>query len=474
MKTFTRSVITVVCGIYCFFFASVQPVHSQNLTCTFTMAEIACLEQHVKVTYTGNATSGDSAVWNFDGAVILDGSGLGPYWIKWLTTGEKHVTLNIQQNGETCTYTRGILIVELPAVFNMTGGGSYPSGGIGVPIGLSGSQPGVIYKLRRNGNYTGNNKVGTGNPIEFGLQTEAGTYDCVANIDGSECIREMEGVAVVTITGGAIVQHICMVSFDTLTNKNILIWNKVESDYVSHFNVYRETYLNNHYEKIAEVPYSSFSTYIDTTADPLIKTDKYKLSVTDTLGNEFEKSPPHKTIHLNINPGIYGFNLIWNHYEGFEFLTYKILRKLSTDPWLVLDSVASNVDSYTDLYTTTGLATYFIEVLRPEPCHPTKGSEYSSVISNTATAAPLGLEEDKLSGILIYPNPVRERLFLSVPGEGKVLFTLEIYRPDGRKVHEDQVRNGTTEIDVTGLQSGMYILKLKGNTASVVKKFFKN
>ena len=473
MKTFIRFLITALCGLYLALVLTTT-VRAQKPTCTFSMMEIACLEQHVKVTFTGSAPQGALYEWDFDGAVILEGSGQGPYWVKWLTTGEKHVSVVVIHNGDTCTHTRAILIVEQPAAFYMTGGGGYPAGGSGVHVGLSSSQSGVIYKLRRNYEYTGINKVGTGNAIDFGKQTEPGIYDCVAKIDGSDCLREMEGEVEVWIIGGPAYQHICMVTFDTTALKNLIIWNKIENDIISHFNIYRETYQSNHYEKIAEVLYNQFSAYLDTTANPLVKSDKYRMSVTDTLGNEFDESPPHKTIHLNINPGIYGFNLIWNHYIGFEFLTYKIHRKLDNGPWLVLDSVASNVDSYTDLYTTPGLATYFIEVVRPEPCNPSKGSSYASVISNTATAAPLGMEEDELSGIKIYPNPVRERLFLSIPGNGSTVFSLQIYRPDGRKVHESQVRKGNTGIDVTSFQSGLYILKLKGTSATVVKKFFKN
>ncbi|MBE0647522.1 MAG: T9SS type A sorting domain-containing protein [Bacteroidales bacterium] len=473
MKISFRFLIAVAYGLFMTLILGSSAI-AQRPTCTFSMAEIACLEQHVKVTFTGSMPEAAFYDWDFDGAIVLEGSGQGPYWIKWLTTGEKHVSVLVIHAGDTCDHTRGILIVEHPALFHMTGGGSYLAGGVGVPVGLSGSQTGVIYKLRRNGVYVENNKLGTGNPIEFGLQTEPGSYDCIAKIDGSDCIREMEGVAVVTISGGAIFQHICMVTFDTAAMKNLIVWNKIGSNHASHFNVYRETYQQNHYEKIAEVPYPQMSTYLDPTADPLMKSDRYRLSVTDTAGNEFEKSPYHKTVHLNINPGIYGFNLIWNHYEGFEFLTYKIYRKLGTDPWEVIDSVASNVDSYTDFYTTSGLATYFIEVIRPEHCIPSKEFGYASVISNIATAAPLGMEEDELSGIMIYPNPAREKLFISLPGEGHELFSLEIYRPDGRKLYESQIRNGNTAIDISGYTSGLYILKVNGNTASVVKKFFKN
>jgi hypothetical protein len=140
----------------------------------------------------------------------------------------------------------------------------------------------------------------------------------------------------------------------------------------------------------------------------------------------------------------------------------------------VIDSVSSAVDSYTDVYTTSGLATYFIEVVRPEPCNPTKNSAYASVLSNTVTSAPLGLEEDELSGILIYPNPVHERLIVSIPGERQATFALEIYRPDGRKVYESQIPEGATSLNILDYQTGLYILKVKGSSAVFVTKFFKN
>jgi len=473
MKTFIRFSKSALSGLFLLLALGYTGI-ANPVTCFFNMAETGCVEQHIKITYTGNSQSSDSCLWNFDGAVILEGSGLGPYWVKWLTTGEKHVTLTIQENGETCTHTRTILIHPEPTLFHMTGGGSYPAGGPGVEVGLNGSQNDVIYKLFRNGNYTGIAVPGTGQPISFGLQTEPGEYTCKAVREGTECVRQMEGVAVVTISGGPIFQHICMVTYDTNAQKNLIIWNKIGNGAVDHFNIYRETYQLNQYEKIGEVPYNQLSVYLDTTANPLVKSDKYRLSVTDTSGQEFEKSPFHKTIHLNINPGIYGFNLIWNHYMGFEFLTYKIHRKLGNGPFTVLDSVSSAIDSYTDFYTTSGLATYFIEVVRPEPCNPTRNYNYTSVISNTATAAPLGLEEDELSGIVIYPNPVHERLIISIPGEQQSTFALEIYRPDGRKIYESQIREGNTQLNIVDYQSGLYILKIKGSSAVFVTKFFKN
>ncbi|MBK6965954.1 MAG: T9SS type A sorting domain-containing protein [Bacteroidales bacterium] len=82
-----------------------------------------------------------------------------------------------------------------PTVFTVTGGGSYCEGGVGVPVGLDGSQVGVNYAI-----VPGTLVVpGDGNPITFGNQL-AGTYTVVATSDGTNpglCLTP------VNMTGGA-------------------------------------------------------------------------------------------------------------------------------------------------------------------------------------------------------------------------------------------------------------------------------
>jgi hypothetical protein len=447
---------------------------SQNLlNCSFTVAAKACIGQEVKVTYTGGVSVNATYVWNFDGATIISGTGQGPWFVKWATTGEKHVTLNISFEGQTCSSTNPVVVIEQPALFHMMGGGIIVPGSQGVNVGLSGSESGIIYKLRLNGQYTGVVVPGTGQAISFGLQTVPGNYSAVARVDGSDCMREMEGLAIVTAGQPALQPFICMVTFDTAESKNKIIWNKHDGLHIAHYNIYKETYQNNIYAKIGEVPFSSFSAFLDPSSNPLVKSDKFKISITDSAGLESEKSPHHKTIHLNISPGIFGFNLIWNHYEGFDYQTYRIHRQHEGDAWQVIDSVASNVDSYTDLYSTSGVMTYFIEVVRPEPCNPSfKVNESISLISNTATAAPLGIVEDKRSGIQAYPNPVIDRLTLLLPGSSEC--QVEILQSDGITVLKYMASGPKAEVNVSHLNHGFYILKITTNGNTVVQKLIKN
>ena len=265
-------------------FAGGITAHAQSalLNCEFNVPSTVCINQQVQVVYVGGASPSATYVWDFDGAVVLSGSGQGPYTIKWETTGIKIVSLHIEWETQTCTWSKEVHVVPVPEVFAMTGGGVYVPGGPGVPIGLSGSQPNIIYKLRRYAEYTGISLVGTGLPLNFPPQTTAGSYNCVAKVDGADCLAEMEGEAIVTILEIPF-QHICMVSFDTLTEKNEIIWNKINAPYISHFNIYKENHINNQFTKIAEVPYQNFSTFIDTGSHPLVKSDRYRLSVVDSF-----------------------------------------------------------------------------------------------------------------------------------------------------------------------------------------------
>jgi len=454
------------------FYSTLSAQVPDTLIVDFSMSENGCVNQAVDtIKYTGNAQENATFTWNFDGAVILYGSGQGPYVVKWETLGLKTVTLIVHWETLVADKSRHIHINPLPELFNMTGGGSYPAGGGGVEVGLSGSQLEVEYKLRRNGYYTNIVINGTGNPISFGLQTEPGTYTAVA--DNNSCLREMYDTVAVSIIALPFAE-ICMVKFDTLAQKNMIIWNKIENTLISQVNVYKETSQSDIFEKIAEVPWSSPGIYVDTNSYPLVHSDRYRISFANNSGNETEKSYPHKTIHLNINAGIYGFNLIWNDYEGFDFLTYNIYRKIGTEGYVKIASVASNVDSYTDFYTTSGLVTYYIEVIRPEPCQPElKSGSYDAIVSNTATAAPLGIEDNQKSGVIIYPNPAKDKVIVVLNPKSEKFTTLELFKPNGQLIRTLQTSNVRSELDLSMLTAGIYFLRISSENSLLVRKIIK-
>jgi len=88
---------------------------------------------------------------------------------------------------------------QTPVAYSVTGGGSYCSGGSGVVVGLSDSDPGVNYQLKVNSVNTGSVVAGTGTAISFGNQTTSGTYSVVATRVSGGCTNTMSGSAVISV-----------------------------------------------------------------------------------------------------------------------------------------------------------------------------------------------------------------------------------------------------------------------------------
>ncbi|MBB3841345.1 hypothetical protein FHS57_005373 [Runella defluvii] len=99
----------------------------------------------------------------------------------------------------TMTGSVTVTVISLPTVYNVTGGGSYCAGGTGVAVGLSNSQTGVNYQLKKDGSNVGGAVAGTGSALPFGSQTGAGTYTVEATIATGGCTATMTGSVTVTV-----------------------------------------------------------------------------------------------------------------------------------------------------------------------------------------------------------------------------------------------------------------------------------
>jgi hypothetical protein len=100
------------------------------------------------------------------------------------------------------TGTAVVSINPLPAIKNVTGGGSYCAGGTGVHVGLNGSAPGISYQLFNGIATSGPALAGSVSlsPLDFGLKTVSGSYTVVATNTVTACSSNMAGSATVTIS----------------------------------------------------------------------------------------------------------------------------------------------------------------------------------------------------------------------------------------------------------------------------------
>lgn len=101
-----------------------------------------------------------------------------------------------------CTRTmNGNAIVGVnpaPAASTVTGGGVLCAGGAGVHVGLGLSATGISYQLKRSGS-TVATLLGTGLPLDFGLQTTGGSYTVLATNTSTGCTANMTGSATVIV-----------------------------------------------------------------------------------------------------------------------------------------------------------------------------------------------------------------------------------------------------------------------------------
>jgi hypothetical protein len=270
---------------------------------------------------------------------------------------------------------------------------------------------------------------------------------------------------------------ICMVSVDSTTNHNIIVWEKPVSDMINQFIVYKESNEANVYEVMGTVDYNSPAVITDSNSNPTMKPYRYKLGFSDAAGNIFPMSDFHQTIHLTINQGVGNtWNLIWSDYVGFEVSSYNIHRKTANGSYEQLASISGSFNSYTDLTAPAGAVYYVVEVPNPGGCNAaSREDDYSSTYSNVATNSTLSIggPENTLS-VSVYPNPANSQI--NVIAGQELSGNQEITLTDllGKKVYTARVsdlRPGMKHmINAEALREGIYILKVSSNNGSYTGK----
>ncbi|MDB9931800.1 T9SS type A sorting domain-containing protein [Flavobacteriales bacterium] len=83
----------------------------------------------------------------------------------------------------------------------------------------------------------------------------------------------------------------------------------------------------------------------------------------------------------------------------------------------------------------------------------------------------VSLEEKTLLDVSIYPNPVAN--FVTLETSNSAIKNVSLYSKEGKLIAEYSINNTKTEIDLTNLSSGIYLLRIQTGTNSVTKKIIK-
>lgn len=148
---------------------------------------------------------------------VQPGTGASISWPSVTDAGNYTVVAHAGDCQATMAGTASVTVDPLPIIYTITGGGTYPSGGFGVPVGLSSSQINMHYNLERVGYgiVAPSPVAGTGGAISFGLQTGEGSYRvlavdqslptaCQATMAGTVTIATNPNPTVFDVVGGGV------------------------------------------------------------------------------------------------------------------------------------------------------------------------------------------------------------------------------------------------------------------------------
>lgn len=420
----------------------------------------------------------DCGASNGFATVFVSGS-TGPYTFVWNTgSGSSTITglsagiyeVNvIDANG--CLLTEDIIIddiqgpkVYLDSVSELDCGGA----GSDVMIAVFGGNPPYNFDWSNGATTPGLVGVGAG---DYTL-TVTDQNTCQANLQVSISVDPPSN------------NDICLVTVDTTTHTNQVVWERTDTVGIDYYNIYRESSLSGLYYMVGSVDADSTSFFTDPVADPFIQSWRYKLTAVNDCGIESDMSPIHKTIHLTSNIGVGGVvNLIWDHYEGFGYPTYHIWRYSDVDGWNNIASVSSANTSYTDATPPGGVASlgYMIEIDPPATCTATKANtDFNSSRSNRSQAVgalsgPTNLNNlnDNISHLKVYPNPGNGWLNVELNFIQSEDADLSVHDITGKMVFKKSINgNGIMleQIDLNDLNSGVYILSINTQNGVVSER----
>ena len=191
-----------------------------------------------------------------------------------------------------------------------------------------------------------------------------GTYTVTVS-DENNC-RSVLGVEVTTIPIRQ--PEIALVTVGKESGKNLIVWQKPETDAIKNYSIWREGDESGVYNKLGDVPFSETSIFVDPDANIMEQSWRYKISATDVCGNETPLSKEHKTIHLQKSRGLDGeVNLVWDSYEGIEYASYLIYRQTRSNSELdMFKKIPASLNRYTDMNPPADVIGYYVAVLLPE------------------------------------------------------------------------------------------------------------
>ncbi|MHC1776080.1 MAG: T9SS type A sorting domain-containing protein [Lentimicrobium sp.] len=318
--------------------------------------------------------------------------------------------------------------------------------------------------------------------------TSTGTFGSYVwttpNLNSEECVIRIRDIYAFTSmdTSAAFTimpfpeTPLCLVTVDSLTNYNVIVWEKPVSGLIDDFLVYRETAQANVYEVIDTVGYNEEPLVTDFGSNPAVRPYRYKVGFIDNENRVFPAGDYHQTIHLTISQGVGGsWNLNWTPYTGFDFSTYKILRKTGTGSYEQITTISSSFSSFTDFDAPSGDIAYIVAIDRPGVCNTSlRDNGYKDVRSNAASLNTVSVAGSKEVDFSVYPVPANDRISVQFGEKATGTINLTITDVTGRIIYSGEysdVRPGQVySVSTSEYTEGLYLMNVISAVNRSIKK----
>jgi len=274
--------------------------------------------------------------------------------------------------------------------------------------------------------------------------------------------------------------EVCLVTVDTLDEKNIIVWERPSIGGIKEFVIYRETSAPGVYRYIGTNPIDSLTEMKDTLANTDLHTWKYKISAIDSCGVETGVSEiEHRPIYLTVDTNGIGLpSLVWTSYMGRPYSDYVVKRNANGTGWVDVVTLPASQNSFVDLNCPSGSIEYTIEALFTTTCNSTRGAintTRSNIKSPSSVVVGLKGNTTIENNVSLFPNPSQDNFTVSLANKAKENVNIDVVNALGQVVYTTTINEASkaTTIAATSWNTGVYFVRINSSEMHSVIKFVK-
>lgn len=356
------------------------------------------------------------------------------------------IAVGLCGNSQSSPVLTGVVSVA-PQIFLFEGNGSYCSGTGGAVLTLSDSQIGITYDLLLDGASTGTVIQGTGSALTWSNITQQGFYSVLANT--GSCTQPMAGQIYVTMItaptqplvpagpGAVCNSEISTYTTDAVANATSYVWNILPGDAatINSDTIQADLDWNDSFSGIAVLSVAASNACGTSTQSEVLSVTVNAAPVPVISGPIFICKDMLADYQTNFNAG-------------------------STYEWIVTggEIISGNGTAQVKVkWNTVGTGTLNVTEISAFNCSGT------APIYSVAVDPCVGMNANfENNGLVVYPNPAINSLFVEFPEKVDGDIELQIVNPSGKTLliqNYTTMRNKTEKVNISQLMNGFYILK---------------